>query len=188
MGKALWKGTLLGGATLFVWSFLSWGVLPWHNWAMNNFTEEEKVAEVLLANAPASGIYTHPGFLPPKGATPEQIKAWEADFEARVKKGPWAFVAIVRGNSGPTPMTFVNGLLYQLLGALGVTWLLLKTTGLSFWGRAGFCVVFAVAAGAVTHLPYWNWLGFSPISTVISFADLVVGWFFAGLVIAKVAR
>jgi hypothetical protein len=39
----------------------------------------------------------------------------------------------------------------------------------------------------VTHVPYWNWWSFPEEYTLVAMADLAVGWFLAGLVIARVA-
>ena len=66
--------------------------------------------------------------------------------------------------------------------------LLCKTTGLSYFGRVGFVVVFALAAGFVTHVPYWNWFYFNSQFTLVQITDLLVGWFLAGLAMAGVCK
>ena len=50
-----WKGALFGGLTLFVWGFVSWTVLPWHNMTFSTFTDEDEVAGSVSPTAiPAS--------------------------------------------------------------------------------------------------------------------------------------
>ncbi len=34
-------GGIIGAAIAFAWSFVSWAVLPWHDMAMNKFTNQE---------------------------------------------------------------------------------------------------------------------------------------------------
>jgi hypothetical protein len=53
-------GSLLGGLAFFAWSAVSWMALPWHRRVYRTFTDEDAVARVLVANAPASGIYGLP--------------------------------------------------------------------------------------------------------------------------------
>jgi hypothetical protein len=36
-------------------------------------------------------------------------------------------------------------------------------------------------------LPYWNWWYFGTAYTLVAFADLVIGWLAAGLVLARLA-
>jgi hypothetical protein len=47
--------------------------------------------------------------------------------------------------------------------------------------------LFGLTAGVVCFLPYWNWFDFSTAYTAASIVDLAIGWFLAGLVIAKFA-
>jgi hypothetical protein len=56
----------------------------------------------------------------------------------------------------------------------------------SYWHRVGFLVVVAVTAGVICHVSDWNWWGFSAGYTAVAFADLIIGWTLAGMVIAKV--
>jgi hypothetical protein len=73
----------------------------------------------------------------------------------------------------------------EILGALLLTWLLLQTTGLSYWRRVAFVTTAALAVAVLAALPDWNWLGFSARYTAIVTTDMVLGWFLAGLVIAR---
>ena len=86
------------------------------------------------------------------------------------------------------PLHMAVGLGIQILGAGLVTGLLLlvKKPKTSFTEKLGFVILFALAAGVICHLPFWNWWGFNVRFTLLSLADLLIGWFLAGLVIAKV--
>jgi hypothetical protein len=84
-------------------------------------------------------------------------------------------------------MPMMIGLLTQVAAALLVSWMVMKAGDLGYLRRVVFITIFAVAAGIVTHVPYWNWWSFPKEYTLVAMADLAVGWFLAGLVIARVA-
>lgn len=174
--KSLVKGALLGGIIVFLWSCVSWMALPWHQTTMHTFQNGDEVAQVLVKNAPASGIYVLPGC---NGTQPDEaIK--------KSSEGPVAFVSL---RSGPKPFDMgqmmFQQLLISILGALCLTWLLMQTRGLTYRQRVQFFVVTALAAGILCHLPNWHWWEFSSEYTLVAMADLIIGWLLAGLILAK---
>lgn len=169
MLQKLILGGLVGGIILFVWGAVSWMVLPWHRPTFHKFTQEEVVKVVLAANAPQRGIYLVP--------FPHGAKSGE---------GPFAFVAVRPHGGASMPRHLLISLLTQILGAAFVTALLLQKGKMSYREKAAFVTLFAFAAGVVSHLPYWNWWSFSSPFTVVALADLVTGWFLAGLALAKI--
>ena len=76
------KVGLIGGASLFIWSIISWTVLPWHNATSHQFINEMQVSQVLKDNAHQKGIY----FLP-------------YDFEANSDGATSAFISIIPSTS-----------------------------------------------------------------------------------------
>ena len=187
MAKRLVLGALLGGLVLFVWGAISWMVLPWHEAALNRFTDEDAVASTITASAPRPGIYVYPG-MPPADGSPEERAAAEQASMAKMERGPIIFVSYDPAGMTSMAMPMICNLLTQILGALLVTWLLNKTSGLSYWGAVLFVVVAALAAGVVAVLPEWIWWHFSTTYVMGQIADLVIGGFLSGLVIAKVGR
>ena len=181
MLKRLLLGTVLGGLVVYLWGSISWMVLPWHRGTFQVFTNEEVVSTVLQLAAPASGVY----LLPKMGASArEQQHAHEL-----MKQGPVMLAAVRTHGADPAdPMFYVKGLGLELFGALLMTWLLLGLPGLSYGARVRTVTVAALIAGVLTRLQDWHWWGFSMSYTVVAILDLVIGWFLAGLVIAKVAR
>jgi hypothetical protein len=187
MVKALIKGGVLGGLVVFIWGAISWMVLPWHLATLYKFKDEQAVTEILTANAPASGVFVLPNaHRHEPGMSEEEMAAAEEAGLERMMKGPFVFASVRLGSGQSMGTLMLNSLLIQILGALLVTWLVMKTGSLGYVSRVIFVTVFAVAAGVITHLPYWNWWDFSTGFTVVALADLVIGWFLAGLVIAKV--
>jgi hypothetical protein len=170
MAKPLIKGALLGGILLFIWGSLSWTLLPWHTMTMHRFSDEAAAVNALRANAPSSGIYVYP--------TPETP-------EEAAQAGPMVFLAYCTGGPGSMAKPMILNFLLQILVAGLVTALLLKTRGLTFWGRVGFVTLAAFTAGVVCFLPPWIWFKFATDYTLVMLADLTISGFLLGLVLAK---
>jgi hypothetical protein len=208
MLKALSLGGLIGGLVLFAWGVVSWMLLPWHLATLEKFKDEAKVAQALTANATTSGVYLlpnvhkhEPGLTEAKGKKAEmkgkkaeakgkkaeaKRKKAEAEGMKRMIQGLFMFAAVnLQGTSGSGAALPVQ-LVTSIVSAILATWLLMNTTLPSYWQRVGFLVILALTAGVICHVPNWNWWGFSASYTAVAFADLLIGWALAGLVIAKV--
>ena len=184
--KKLILGGLLGGIAVFVWGMVSWMVLPWHHTTFEKFDNEAMVQAVLAVNAPKAGIYLLPGTHKDKTIPLAAEKALMKKAHEQMEKGPFAFVAMRPGGTGPMNILMIRGLIIQIIGAFLLTLLLLIAGIENYFQGVGFAVALALAAGVVTFLPDWNWWGFSPAYALVGMADLVIGWFLAGLVIAKI--
>jgi hypothetical protein len=204
MRKTLWKSALLGGIIVFIWGIVSWMLLPWHMMTTHKFINEEQVATALKANAPQTGIY----FLPscqiddsnnqgqneqPSKEDQQQAKAdlqkKMEDAKARMKRGPIVFASVcLEGMDPASPKPFIGSLIIQIIAAFLASWLLMHTKAQPYMRHVGFVTVIGLFAGVVSALPSWNWMGFSVGWTIVSILDLVIGWFLAGLAIAKIIK
>jgi hypothetical protein len=187
MTKSLVLGTILGGLVAFAWSNVSWELLQWHESGLTAFQDEDAVGRIVLDHTTKSGLYLYPGGEMQPGLTPEQKKAAQADAMQKMQKGPVMFAAVRREGFGSFARGIVVQFLIQLAAAFLLTWLLLKTVGLSYWQRVIFLATVGLAAGVISDIPNWNWWGFSGSYTAVAVVDNAVTWFLAGLVIAKVA-
>jgi hypothetical protein len=189
MTGALIKGTILGGVVLFGWSTLSWTVLGLHTNSLLHFTNETDVAQVMLDNAPQPGIYTLPADVSKAvGMSDEQFKAAQMVADDRMKRGPELFAAVRLGGVGSMTPHIVIQVLTQFITAFLATLLLCNSRARSYWGRVAFVVCIALAGGVACVLPEWNWWSFSTAYTATAFADLLIGWFLAGLLLARFAK
>ena len=181
--KSILTAGVAGGVVLFVWSAVSWMVLPWHNATFHKFDQERVVEVVLGTYAPRKGIYLLPS---PAAGTPQERK----EAHGRAAKGPFAFVVMSPQGWSAMPIHLAVGLVTQILGAMLATTLLVlvKKPKASYGEKLAFLVIFSLAAGVICHLPDWNWWGFSNEFTLLAFADLLIGWFFAALVMAKLTQ
>ncbi len=164
--------SIAAGLVLFVWGFISWVVLPWHNLVANKFTDEVAVSHVLKANSPQKGIYYLP--FSEKDHGPNQVGA---------------FVNVLpEGTEMSMGKQMATGTITQIIGAFLVLTLLSQASGLTYWGKVGFVSLVGLTIGFVSHAPYWNWFGFSSPYVVVTILDILIGWVLAGLAVAKFAQ
>ncbi|OAI49752.1 hypothetical protein AYO45_02110 [Gammaproteobacteria bacterium SCGC AG-212-F23] len=168
------KAGILGGLVLFFWGYVSWMYLPWHSMTLHRFTDEKAVSQVIQANAPHSGVYLSP------------MSAISATTQS-AQPQPMLFVsAHLQGMSSMVQAMMVS-ILIQFFSAILVAWMLCRTK-LSYLGRLGFVEVFALTVGIVAYLPGWNWFKIDTLYTLVNMADLLVGWFLAGLLLAWICK
>ena len=166
MRKAL--GVVFSGVVLFVWGYVSWVVLPWHDQVANRFTSEEAVAAVLKENAPQAGIY----YLP--------FSQLDQGFGETA-----AFVNVLPdGHAAGMVQMMAVAVVGQWVGALLVALLLGHTFALGYVRRVRFVALTGLVVGFVSHFPYWNWFGFSTQYFIVIILDSLIAWLLAGLVMA----
>src|SRR5690348_5584587 len=94
MLKSVVKGAVAGAIVVFLWGFVSWMVLPWHEKTFSAFQNEEFVGWTLKENAPTKGIYIAPYCAHQKPQT-EQEKAASLDqYKKARERGPVVFASI----------------------------------------------------------------------------------------------
>ena len=164
--------SVVAGLVLFVWGFVSWTILPWHNAVANKFTNEAAVSQALKENSPQQGIY----FLPfsEKDHGPNQIGA---------------FVNVLpQGTEMNMSKLMAIGFITQIIGAFLVLLLVSYTRSFSYWGRVGIFSLMGLIIGFVSHAPYWNWFGFSSSYVIVTIVDTLIAWTLAGLAVAKFVK
>ena len=174
----------------FAWSFISWGVLPWHDSAMSKFKNQDFVSWVIKENAPKSGVYVAPYFKSSDGnLNPEEvIHNVEAQKEA-MKKGPFVYAQVrLKGIDPSSVSTYIYSFLTQFLGAVLIGYLLSKAADLSYGGRLFFVMIAGLTVGVLGFFPDWTWFGAGWKFTLVMVADLVITWFLAGLVLAALIK
>ena len=187
MFKRLVLGAILGGITAFLWSFVSWSLLPWHERTLHSFQNEDEVSVVISSHAATSGNYILPSGPSQQGLSGEQKKAAEEIRMQKMEKGPLMFAAIRKEGFGSFPKVLITQLLCQMFAALLLTWMLLQTVGLSYARRVAFLAVAGLVASVIADLPNWNWWGYSGEYVSLNLVDYTVTWLLAGLAVAKVA-
>ncbi|MGH1541768.1 MAG: hypothetical protein ACRBHB_15185 [Arenicella sp.] len=163
---------VLAGIVIFVWGFISWTAIPWHDAVVNKFSDEAAVTQVLVDNSPQTGVY----YLP------------HAEEDYAVGK-PSAFVNMLpEGHSSGMAGMMIKSIIGNIIIAFLVICLLLKTTGLGFVQKVGFVALTGLIIGIAGNFPYWNWFGFPTGYTVVMILDTVITWVLVGLVLAKLVE
>lgn len=188
MMRSLVLGAVLGGVVAFVWSAISWMVLPWHDGSMKSFANEAAVAQVLLDNAPSGGMFMLPG-MPPGYAqmSSAEKQSVEAAIAQKKSDGPYLYGVVWRRVREDMGRQMGVALLFDMLAALLVTMLVMRTGGMSWGGRVMFIVTVALAVGMIAVVPNWIWWHYPANYVIVTMADVLIGWTLAGMVIAKVA-
>lgn len=173
------KAGVLGGIILFVWSCISWMVLPWHYTTIHSFNNEAAITQAIQTNTLASGMYMLPMMKPDGTAAKEETATPTPTVFAAVK---------LDGMQKSMTIPMIRSFIMQVIAATLVAWLLLKTAGLGYIRRVGFVAVFAIVVSILANFCYWNWFGFDMQYTLVEMADMFIAWFLAGLGIAAVCK
>jgi hypothetical protein len=180
---------LAGGAVLFVWDAVSRTVLPWPDRGLKQFSHEWVVADAVTRFARGPGMYAlpHPTYEDP--VLSDTMNRALAERSRRLyRTGPVVFASARFACGPPPPAQWAKSFLIQVLAALPVAWLLGRLAPAGFGARWSAVLVFALAACAAVHLPYWNWWNFSTRHTAVTVADALIGWGLAGLPLAAIVR
>ncbi len=178
MSKSIIRGAILGAIIVYVWMFISWMVLPWTTSTLKQFKNEEFVGWVLKTNAKKSGVYVIP-----------HPKTVEEHGEGE-EKSPQVFVSIKRKGINYTgPKVYIASFIINLIAAGLVSFLLTQVSErMRYGGKLVFVTIFGLTAGVLCYLPGWNWWGYSMCYTLVGIANSVIGWFLAGIVLARVVK
>ena len=185
--KKIILATVLGGLTLFLWGALSHTLIPFSKDALLGFNNEDAVTQAILAGAPKSGVYFMPYIVQrSEKMTEQQLKAAKQAAEEKMQRGPFMLASIRLGEMGSFGNYLVIQFITDMISVLFVCLVLIKAKEISFKDRVASTVFIGLAGFAATSLPQWNWYAFSLAFTLAELFDIVVGFFLAGLVIAKV--
>jgi len=183
MGKAIFGG-IIGGVIAFVWSFVSWMVLPWHDSAIQEFRNQEFVSWVLKENTKKDGVYVAPHM-----KSQDEFAFKEMAQTQAGENQPFVYVQIKRrGIDFTSAKHYIIAFLTQFIGATLISALLLQAKELRYGGRLLFVTLIGLLIGILSQVPNWNWMGGGTVFSLVMIADYVVTWFLAGLLLAAVIK
>lgn len=117
------------------------------------------------------------------GLTQEEILEEEEQAMQRVMEGPFMFAAVGLQGARDRGLNLLGNVLASRL----MTELPLQAKLTAFGSRVVFVMVVAGGVAFMIHWLHRISRNFSAGYTLLGFADLLVGWLLAGLVVAKVA-
>jgi hypothetical protein len=178
------KSGLIGGFILFIWGAVSWTVLPWQRNQIQSFSDESDVRSTISSNISGSGLYVLPN-LNNYAGNPEKLAA----AKERMREGPFAMVAVSAEGKNPNMVAgAIESLILKIVAACLVTWLLLHTHPTDFTKSVKFVTVVGIVVALLATIPYAIWFGFPGGFVIGSMIEIVFGWFFAGLAIARIVK
>ena len=182
-------GGLIGAVIAFAWMFISWSVLPWHNWVFQSFEHEDFISWVIKENAEKEGVYTIPG-MAVKGKTEKERNEALEKQRKKLKSGPFIYLHISKEGMNPmSPRVYIASFLIQFLGAAVVSFLLLQFKETCCYGRRFFAVfLFGIGVAILAIGPQWNWFATGTSYALVMMADYAVTWFLVGLALAAFVK
>lgn len=186
MNITLVRCSVIGGLIVFIWGALSWMALPFHKDCFLRFENEYHVAEKIKENAPQDGMY----ILPNTMRADDNVRYKHITRAKRMlEDGPFMFASVRTNGLGKMSiLPFIGSLLTQIAGAFFITWMMMQTKFHDFGRKVGFITLFGLAVGILSQIPDSNWWGFAWKYTIVNIFDFVIGWFLAGLAIAKFSK
>lgn len=164
--RYLATAALVGGIVSFAWGAASHltGLFP--SLEPKPFADSTAVVETVKANAPANGIYFD-------GRGLFAAVAFERDLRPR-------FASMV------VPMAVQLGI--EVAVAFLLAWVLLRLPVWPVLGTGSLFATVGLAAGIEVLFPEANWYGFPLPSQLAELADLVIGWFLLGILLAALRK
>ncbi len=160
-------GAIVGAIILFVWQFLSWGVINIHAVNQKYSAKQTEILDYMKNNIGEDGTYFMPTF-PPNTPMEEQEKMMNASMGM-----PWAVVSYHSAMDMSMPMNMGRGVLVNIVVLLLLMWLLAKNVNTNFNTTLLSCL--AVGFIAYLTMSYTNSIWFKG-NTLPDLIDAVVGW------------
>lgn len=176
--------TILGATIFFAWNSISWMVLPWHQQTVKQLENEEVVVRAITNNIGQDGIY-----LIPKQKYNASLESILPNSEIRSLSNNKEHLAFISFQSAEKMTSMQDSMKYayvnNIIVSLLIVTLLACTSELSYLARVFFIVMVGMTGALIGHVPNWIWWGFDSSYTIIMIADIIIGWFLAGLIMAS---
>jgi hypothetical protein len=176
--KKIIIGAFVGGIILFIWQFLSWTALNWHEAQQRYTPKQDSILAYLGTQFSEDGAYMMPSF--PQGATREEMEK-----QMKLSEGkPWAQVIYHKSMPAMNKMYMNMGrsLLTNITILLLLCWLITKINAPSF----GTVFMGTLGAGLISFLngPYTMHIWYHSFDLMANFADTLVAFGATGLWLA----
>jgi len=171
--KKLIVGALVGGILIFLWQFLSWGVLNLHGSMATYTPKQDSVMNYLNTQFSEDGFYMMPGYKP--GTTREEMEKQMKACEGK----PWVQLYYHKAMNINMVSNMVRGLFTNIVMVALLCWLLLKINAPGF----GTILLGSLFVGFIGYLniayTYHIWYQTADITAYLT--DTLVSWGLCGL-------
>lgn len=160
-------GAVVGAIILFIWQFLSWGVINIHAPNQKYTPKQAEIMEFLKNNLGEDGTYFIPN-LPPDASADDEKK-----LMAESAGKPWASISYLSALNVNMPMNMARGILVNIVTLWLLMWLLARNAASNFYTTLTSCIV--VGLIGYLSLPYTNSIWYKS-NTLPDLVDAIVGW------------
>ncbi len=171
------KGTLAGGTAVILWCFISWMVLPWHQFL--EIKNPLELTGVISTSTPKNGVYIFPNI--PDNMDSDSLKS----YSEMKTKGPSGILFVSSQGTGGFGFSMVLIFIGHYFAAMLFSILINLSNGLDILQKGILVSLAAMSGGFICLLPYFVWWHFPFTWTLINVLDLGLGWFLGGLILAK---
>ncbi|MHC4128064.1 MAG: hypothetical protein ACYTE6_12385 [Planctomycetota bacterium] len=177
--KRIGIAAVAGGVVLFIWAYISWMHIPWHE--TGTLPDQGAVTAALSDAGTTSGIYEFPGEA--EGETGEP----EAEADGPESAGLLMYKA---GGGAPLVIQLIIGLVLEVLvAAVAACLLTMAVPALpGFASRLGFVMLLGVFTVVGANLMNWNYMHYPFRFTLEAAADGLVGALLLGVVLAIIIK
>ncbi len=166
-------GSLVGAIIIFVFQFLSWGVLDLHRSAQQYTTKQDSILGYLSTQFDSSGGYLMPNTL--KDASSDEMEHSQKNAMGK----PWAQIFYHTSLNTNMGVNMVKNLVTNFLMVLFFCWIISGYTANSF----GKTFLAAIFTGLIIflHGAYTIHIWYETFDIEAHFADYLVSWGLTGI-------
>lgn len=166
-------GAIVGGLIIFIWQFLSFAAINFHEPAQQYTEKEKTILEFLESQGLEEGGYVMPNY--PPGASREEM---EAKMQEGIGK-PWATIQYHKAMDDNMVMNMITGFVVNIIAVFLFCWIAVRIKTPTF----GTIFTSAVVLGLIIFLnaPYVNHIWFQTFDIWAFLLDYVVSWGLTGL-------
>lgn len=177
--------SILGGIVAFIFGMMSWMVLPFHMMTTDSIPDQPALLQAMNEHLPTSGVYLFPY------VDMEQEGAWE-EMEKLHQAGPIGMIFFHKEGETPMPPSMMLwGLVVDVaagffIALLMAAWCVSGTP--NYLQRVLFSTAIGAAGAIQSWGALWNWMYVEWDHSLVMGLDIILMWFFGGLVIAAIIK
>lgn len=178
--KKLILASVIGGLLIFMWQFLSFGLLDLHRPASKYTPKQTEIINYLSSTLTEEGGYIVPNL--PEGASMEDNERFTKENSGK----PWASIQYHKALDTDMTMNMIRGLLVNIVMVALFTWLLSKTNFVSI----GQFIAAGIVFGLIIFInePYTYHIWYKTFDLNASLMDALISWLLAGIVVGLFYR
>ncbi len=175
---------LAGGIALFIWGWVSWGMLPWHQATLRFLEPPETVNETVRAmGATEPGVY-----LWPEPVSDMSDQDAMAEYTQQHEQGFGLLIFHPAPGDPMSPTLMAKGAGISILIGVLLAGMMQMVVVPGFFQRILFATALGVVAALSADANLWNWFYAPQDYTIVGALDRIIGFFIAGLIPAAVVK